>query len=400
MKSKAVPFIVQGVIAIIVIVIGLFIAKSYMTHAETAVRVPREDVGVLVEVVVVQSDSHVVEISGTGEVQSSRTQSIKSEANGRVTWLNEQFYPGAHLKKGSVIAKINTDDYALKLSNAKIQLRQKEVALMVEEAKGRAAQTELAVLQNSMDDTVLSEEESVIIRRQPQLQNAIAEVELAKNSVKQAQLDYDRSIVKCPFDAVIQSTGVTTGDYISGSTSIASVLATDEYWVTLSLNSANVGWLNLSESLDTLKAEIRYEIAGKTVTRQAKVKSVLPAVESLGRMVQVLLAIPDPLGEPLDAPLLVGTFVHASIFAKEPLVAIALPRSMVREGNQAYVCSKDNKLEIRSLTTPYRTEKSVYVTDGLKDGDRVVTTMISSPVEGRKLRVKGESSKQVSHEKP
>ncbi len=392
MKSKAIPFIIQGVVAVVVIVIGVLIAKSYMTRAETAVRLPREDVGVLVEVITVHNDEHPVEIVGTGQVQSSRTQSIKSEANGRVTWLSDQFYPGAHLKKGTVIAKINTDDYALKLSNAKIQLRQKEVSLMVEEAKGRAAQTELDVMQNSMSGTTLSDEETAIIRRQPQLQNAIADVELAKNAVKQAQLDYDRSIVKCPFDAVIQSTGVSIGDYISGSTAMASIVATDEYWVTLSLNPANVGWLNLSQPLNKLSAEVRYDIGGKTVTRKAVVKSVLPAVETLGRMVQVLLAIPDPLGEPSDAPLLIGTFVHASIFAKDPLESIELPRAMVREGNFAYVCSKENKLEIRALTTPYRTENNVYVTNGLRDGDRVVTTLISSPVEGRLLRIKGENN--------
>ena len=387
---KAMPFITQGVVAVCVIVVGVMIGHSYMTNAETAVRLPREDAGVLVEVVTVHSDQHPVEIAGTGQVQASRTQSIKSEVNGRITWLSDQFYPGAHLKKGTVIAKINTEDYALKLSNAKIQLRQREVALMVEEAKGRAAQTELVVMQNSMSDTSLTDEESSIIRRQPQLQSAIADVELAKNSVKQAQLDFDRSIVKCPFDAVVQSTGVTMGDYVSGATSIASIMATDEYWVTLSLNASNVGWLNLSQPLDTLKAEVRYDIGGKTVTRKAKVKSVLPAVESLGRMVQVLLSIPEPLGDPVDSPLLVGTFVHASIFAKDPLLSIEIPRSMVREGNLAYVCSKENKLEIRTLTTPYRTENHVYVTDGLADGDRIVTTMISSPVDGRKLRIKGE----------
>ena len=393
MSSKAIPFITQGLIAVCVIVIGIVIANNYMKKAETAVRLPREDAGVLVEVETVHSDQHPVEITGTGQVQASRTQSIKSEVSGRITWLSEHFYPGAHIKKGTVIAKINTEDYALKLSNAKIQLRQREVALMVEEAKGRAAQTELVVMQNSMSDTTLTDEESSIIRRQPQLQSAIADVELAKNSVKQAQLDYDRSIIKCPFDAVVQSTGVTMGDYVSGATAIASIVATDEYWVTLSLNASNVGWLNLSQPLDKLKAEIRYDIGGKTVTRQAKVKSLLPAVENLGRMVQVLLSIPDPLGEPADSPLLVGTFVHASIYAKDLLESIEIPRSMVREGNLAYVCSKENKLVIRTLTTPYRTDTHVYVTDGLSDGDRIVTTMISSPVEGRKLRVKGEETK-------
>ena len=64
----------------------------------------------------------------------------------------------------------------------------------------------------------------------------------------------------------------------------------------------------------------------------------------------------------------------------------------MREGNLAYVCTSDNKLSIRKLTTPYKTSENVYVTEGIEDGERVVTTMLTSPVEGRKLRVKGETN--------
>jgi hypothetical protein len=109
-------------------------------------------------------------------------------------------------------------------------------------------------------------------------------------------------------------------------------------------------------------------------------------------MVQVVLAVDDPFGEPVDSPLLIGTFIHATLKAPNKLNSIEVPRAMVREGNQVYVCSKENTLEIRDIVTPYKNEKNVYVTEGLNDGDRVVTTLISSPIQGRKLRVKGETT--------
>lgn len=391
MSSKAVPFVIQGVIALVVVIIAVVVAKHYTTNSVVPMQRTRTDSGVLVEVVTVKKQPHTVEITGTGQVQASKTQTLRSEANGRVIWISDNFYPGAKIKKGDVIAKINTDDYAIKLANAKIQLRQREVALFQEEAKGRAASTELDVLQNSMRNTELSEDESSIIRRQPQLQNALADVELAKNTLKQAQLDYDRSIVRAPYDAVVQTASISLGDYVSGSSQLGAIVATDEYWVMLSLNPANVGWLNVGEDLTSLKAQVKYDIGGQTVIREASVKSVQPAVETLGRMVQVLVAVKDPMGEPANQPLLIGSFVHTTIFAPEPLDSIELPRAYVREGNYAYVCSEDNKLNLRPLTTPYRTDNYVYVTDGLMDGERVVTTLISSPVEGRKLRVKGET---------
>ncbi|MBQ4359538.1 MAG: efflux RND transporter periplasmic adaptor subunit [Proteobacteria bacterium] len=390
MKLK--PFIIQGVIAIVVIIVGIIVARSYLQDEVSAKRRTRVDSGILVEVVPVERENHVVEITGNGQVEVSRRQSIKSEANGRVTWVNPAFYPGARIAKGDIIAKINTDDYEIKLSNAKIQLRQREVSLMLEEAKGRAAKNELEALKKTMSDTKLSDQESALVRREPQLQNAIADVELAKNNLRQAQLDYNRSIVKCPYDAIVETANISLGDYVSGATALGSMIATDEYWVYLSLNPANVGWLGVGGDLEALEAKVEYDIGGQTVTRQAHVKSVQPSVESLGRMVQVLLSVEDPLGEPVDSPLLVGAFVRAKIYAREPLSAIRLPRAHVREGNQAYVCTPENKLSIRQLTTPYRNDEYVFVTEGLEAGERVVTTLISSPVEGRKLRVKGETN--------
>ncbi len=392
MSSKATPFIIQGFVVIIAILVGVFIARLFLSDSVKATRRPMSDTGVLVEVVDVHKKDNIVTISGTGQTQASHTQNIKSEANGRVTWISPNFYPGAKLKKGAIIAKINTEEYGIKLSNAKIQLRQKEVNLMLEEAKGKAAESELETLKNTMSDTQLTEEETNLVKRQPQLQQALADVELAKNNVKQAQIDYDKSIVKCPYDAVVQTTNISLGDYISGGTQLGTIIDSSEHWIYLSLNPTNVGWLNLDKDISQLKAEVKYEIGGKTVTKPAVVKSIQPAVESLGRMVQVLLAVEDPMGEPAAESLLVGAFVTATIYAAEPLNSVELSRNHVREGNQAYVCTKDNTLSIRSLTTPFKTTDNVYVTEGLEDGDRVVTTLISSPVEGRKLRVKGEES--------
>ena len=386
------PFIIQAIVIIVVIVACYFVCTRFLGDKVEARRMGRMDTGVLVEVEAVEQKEHTVQIHGTGQVEASHTQTLKSEANGRVIWISPDFYPGAHIAKGTVIAKINTDDYATKVSNAKIQLRQKEVNLMLEEAKGRAAETELKTLRATMSDTSLSEKEAALVRRQPQLQNALADVELAKNNLKQAQRDYDRSIIKCPYDAIVTASNISLGDYISGGTNLGTIVATDEFWVYLSIPPGNMTWLDLDGDLQNLRAEVRYDMAGKTITKPARIKGMQPQVESLGRMVQLLLAVDNPLAPPTNEALLIGTFVNATIYASAPLKAIELPRAYVREGNLAYVCTEDNKLSIRSLTTPYRTDDYVYVTDGLEAGERVVTTLISSPVEGRKLRVKGEAS--------
>ena len=393
MSSKARPFIVQGIIAIVVIVIGVWVFQMFFGDKQVPQRRGRMDTGVLVEVETVHKAPHEIHLEATGEVEPSRSMSLKSEANGRVTWVSDKFYPGSHIKKGDVLVKISTEDYKLKLEQTNINVKQREADLVLEEAKGKAASAELTSMKSSiLNGEDLSDEETTIIRRAPQLQQAMANVELAKINQKQAQIDYDRSVIRAPYDAVIQQTNISPGDYVSGATALGSIIASDQFWIKISLQPSLIAWTGATEeSFSKIDATVSYEMGGKTVTRKARVMSMLSQVESLGRMVQLVLAVDDPFGEPVNTPLLVGTFVHASLKAPIPLESIEIPRSMVREGGQVYVCSPDNKLKIKTITTPYKTAENVYVTEGLGDGDRIVTTLISSPVPDRKLRVKGET---------
>ena len=395
MSSKARPYIVQAFVAIVVVAIGFFIASTFYGDKQTAKRGARTDSGVLVEVVGVESKPHTLTIEATGIVEAARTMNLKSEASGRITEINKAFYPGARLKKGEIVARISTDDYKLKLMQAQIAFSQSEIALVQEQAKGRAAQAELKAMQKSiLNAKELTAEQESLVLRAPQLQEAMANVEKAKINLQQAQLDFDRSAVKMPYDGVLTATNVSIGDYVNGAATLATMTATDEIWVKISLQPSMLRWIGATvEDYSKLDVRVQYEIGGKTIERKARILSMLGEVESLGRMVQYILAVDDPLGDPVAYPLLVGAFVRAKISSREPLESIELPRSYVREGNLVYVADGNNQLDIRSITTPFKSNEYVYVTEGLATGDRVVTTLISSPVTGRKLRIKGESKK-------
>lgn len=393
MSSKARPYIVQALIALAVIAIGWFVAQAFYGDKQTAQRGKSVDSGILVEVIDVESKAHELTIEATGTAQAARTMNLKSEASGRITEVNKKFYPGARLKKGEVVARISTEDYKLKLMQAQIALSQSEISLVQEQAKGRAAQAELKALQKSiLNAKELTEEQESLVLRAPQLQEAMANVEKAKLNLQQAQLDYDRSTVKMPYDGVLTATNVSVGDYVNGAAALASIVATDELWIKISLQPALLQWIGATdEEYSKLDVRVSYEIGGKTVERKARILSMLGEVESLGRMAQYVLAVDEPFGDPVSHPLLVGTFVRAKISGRVPLESVKLARDYVHEGNLVYV-SADNKLDVRSIVTPFKSDDYVYVTEGLKTGDRVITTLISSPVQGRKLRIKGETT--------
>lgn len=387
-KRSWTPYLLQGLVVIILLAVGLYVPYYFLNNKEEASKRSRGDSGVLVEVESFESGAHEIVLEATGTVIPSQKASLRSESHGRVTWLSPKFYPGAEIKKGEIIAKISQEDYAIKLSNAQIQLRQREVALVLEQAKGRSAKAELEMLKKTMTDTALSDEETALIRREPQLQEAIASLELAKNAVKQAQLDYDRSTVRAPFDAFIAECQTSVGDYLSANSPVAQVVATDVFWVQISLLPSQLAWIGTRpEDFEAAQVDIHYSIGGKDHVRKGRILSLMGSVENLGRMTQLVLAIDAPFGEPTDAPLLLGTFVHVKLTAKDKLDCIKVPRKFVREGNLLYICDDNELLEVRPFKAAFKTEEYVYIVDGLKPGERVVKTLITSPITGRKLRL-------------
>ena len=392
MWKKIRPFLIQGIIVIAVIIAGIWIARSYLSDEQVAQKRQRPDKGLLVSVETYEEGDYEITIESTGTVRAAKSMNLKSEASGRVTYVHPKFYPGGRIKKGEVIVKINTEDYKIALENQRINLRQKEAALMVEKAKGSAASVELDLMKKTFDHVDLSAEEQKLIKRQPQLEEALAAVEAAKNNVKQAQLNLDRSTVKAPFDLIVSENNVIVGDYVGGQTTLGSAISTEAFWITASIFPEQMHWLGIPgvTSEEASGGKITYEISGKTIERPVKIVSLMPQVESLGRMVQILLEVKDPFGEPVADPLVLGSFVRIYLDSKDKLHAIRLPRARVHEGNRIYVCNEQKKLEIRSVTAGWKDNDYYFVTDGLKTGERILTTLLSSPVDGTKLRIEGE----------
>ena len=66
-----------------------------------------------------------------------------------------------------------------------------------------------------------------------------------------------------------------------------------------------------------------------------------------------------------------------------------LNRDYLRKDETVWVM-KDGKLQIAEVDIVFEDARFAYVRSGLSDGDQVVTTNLSTVVEGAPLRVEGE----------
>src|SRR5690606_12258020 len=113
------------------------------------------------------------------------------------------------------------------------------------------------------------------------------------------------------------------------------------------------------------------------------------------RLARVLIRVEDPLvrqsrhdGLPR---LLIGEFVEARIKGDMVNDVVRLNRDFLRN-NQTVWVMEEGKLSIRKPTILLLDDEYAYISEGLSDGEFVVTTNLSTVTEGIPLRTESDST--------
>jgi hypothetical protein len=127
------------------------------------------------------------------------------------------------------------------------------------------------------------------------------------------------------------------------------------------------------------------------VTREGYLLRPVGALDESTRMVQVIAEIPDPFarreGTRPGAPaLVVGEFVETRIEGNEIPDVIRIDREHLRSGDTVWVM-RDGALHIQEVDVVIRDERYAYLSAGLAEDARVVTTHLATVTEGAKLRL-------------
>lgn len=127
--------------------------------------------------------------------------------------------------------------------------------------------------------------------------------------------------------------------------------------------------------------------------RRGYLYRLVGTLEQRTRMARVLVSVPDPLAlgkESAGLPaLMIGSFVEAGIEAGEISNVVRIRRDYIRKNNTVWVM-EDRKLRIRKVEIVFRDKTYGYISAGLSDGNRVVTTNLSTVVDGAGLRLKSD----------
>ena len=135
---------------------------------------------------------------------------------------------------------------------------------------------------------------------------------------------------------------------------------------------------------------IRERGSNEPVVRQGTVVELLGDVTENGRMAQILVSIADPLELEKPAkvrrPLLLGEYVRVEIEGPELHDVIAVPRDAIREGTRVWVKNAENELEIRPVEVVLSRKDTVLISQGLQDGEAIITSQVPAAIPGLLLQ--------------
>ncbi|MFC1452647.1 efflux RND transporter periplasmic adaptor subunit [Verrucomicrobiota bacterium] len=393
MTSEKTRRILRRAIPIVILITAVGVARILIATRPGPRKAPVREMVTLVEVMRAEPSRDRVIVEAMGTVVPAREILLQAEVGGRVVWRHEDLVPGGRLERGVQVVRIDPRDYELAVEQQKGALERASVELDIEKSRGEIAAEEWALLG---DEAGVNDSGRSLALREPQLRAAESAYTAARSALHKAELGVERTVVRCPFNSLVLDKSVDSGQLVSPQTRIASLVGTDEFWVRASVAVRDLHWIRLPDchGCHGSPARVVQDTGdGRTLVRTGRVVRLYGDLEPAGRMARVLISVPNPLdggpagNEDARLPLLLGSYVSAEMEGLELEDVFRVPRSALREGNSLWIMDPADRLAVRKVEILWERGDTVEIGAGLSEGDRVVTSRISVPVPGMKIRV-------------
>jgi RND family efflux transporter MFP subunit len=254
----------------------------------------------------------------------------------------------------------------------------------------------------------VQEIENQIALIDPSADQVKAQRELVEVQLKEALLDLDRTRIKAPYSGRVLEKGIEKGQFVTAGSFLGRIFRASAMEVEVHVSFRDLRWLGDSvwSANDTasnskgfvsgkaVAARVIFDSAGKLSTWDGRLARIKAEVDEKTRTLPLVIEVPLERASKHPSssyPLTPGMFVTVELMGVKIDRAYLLPRSAVHSGDVVYV-AEDGRLGVRSVEVIRRLNNSVYVGEGLKDGDLVIVTRISAPKEGMKVKVRQKSA--------
>jgi RND family efflux transporter MFP subunit len=388
----------------------------------------------LVEVAKLRKTSRNMIIQTYGTVRSGENLNLTAEVHGKIVEMAPDFEEGAYFTKESFLMRIDPRNFSLAMERLQTEIKRLNAELdkIAQEEKNFKASLKIAldelrlskadydrnlslskrkvVSQTALDHSrqkwlasrsSAQEIENSVALIKPRIALLKAQRQSAVVQLKEAQLDFERTEIRAPFDCVVGEKLVETGQYITAGTRLAGIYNVGILEVEVRIPPQDIVWLHF-KSGDTVdlkgnppaNARIILNAAGRQLSWNGFVSRIKRQMEERTRTLPVVVEVQN--GHPTRRhPLLPGMFVNVEIVGKKVDDMFTLPQEAIREDSSVYIVD-ESKVKIRKVKVLRRIGNQVYVKEGLSDGDQVIIRFPGVASEGMKVRVKPKADEERS----
>ena len=324
-----------------------------------------------------------VQISSNGTTTPLTQTVLTAEVGGEVIYRSKKFAEGASVIEGEILAKIDDTDLQLQYKNALLQLANAEVQYSLQLAEAEVAKEAW----DKIGDGVASD----LTLKKPQLKQAQALLEVAKAQVSSAAKKLNKTEIIAPYAGRIQNVNIDLGTTIIPGQPVGAMYTSSEIEITLAVKDNDLQFLSIPMDGRKLNPSEQASVViqsfykGKTQSWEGKLERVDGVIDPITRMINLIAVFKNDFIETDKPNLPIGLFVEAKIDGITLKNIFEIPINSISKDNEVYIVDKDNQLELRKLTVLKKYSEFVIIKDGLRAGERIVTSKLSTASNGIKV---------------
>jgi RND family efflux transporter MFP subunit len=247
------------------------------------------------------------------------------EVSGRVTYVNENFYPGGQFTAGEVLFRLEPRDYQLTLNQREADLQRAEANLEITQAQVDSAIFDWR--QSHGDKPV-----PTLVAKQPQLLQAKAEVTSAQAALDAAKLQLQRTEFSFPFAGKVLSSSVAPGQFLVAGQAYGQVFSAADLEISASLDEQQLQWL-VNAKLPEIS--IRYSQFGVEHHLPGTLVRGAASLDTNTRFAQVNFAFLET-----NTSVIPGTFVDINIQGQQLNNVMQVPLSALQTDGKIWLTAK------------------------------------------------------------
>ena len=324
-----------------------------------------------------------IQISSNGTTTPLTQTVLTAEVGGEVIYRSKKFSEGSSVIEGEILAKIDDTDLQLQYKNALLQLANAEVQHSLQLAEAEVAKEAW----EKMGDGVASD----LTLKKPQLKQAEALLEVAKAQVSSAEKKLNKTEIIAPYAGRIQNVNIDLGTTIIPGQPVGAIYTSSEIEITLAVKDNDLQFLSIpmdGRKLDPSEqalVQIKSFYKGKNQTWIGRLERVDGVIDPVTRMINLIAVFKNDFIETDKPNLPIGLFVEAQIDGIILKDIFSIPVNAISENNEVYIVNNDNELVSRQLSILKKYSDFVIVKDGLKAGERIVISKLSTASNGIKV---------------